>query len=213
MPIAYSKANIAQNLIFELCKRRSVCHAVTSHVETASLWHDKRLRLLWHCDSAALKAVLGQIPNFHCDPRHWVSLWHNFPYVLSTDLCKFVWAERTVLSLTWWKNCFPGKGQVVLILWTLWHLQTGLSVSQHPFILSVLPCYLCTSLLYKLVYQCDAVPWQCQKLFQLPLRGRKCYGTKAPFISQLMSCGLLHFTQQTLRGRTQGWGMGWKTEW
>lgn len=41
MQIIYSKANIAQNLICELWKRQSVCHAVTRHVETASLWLTK----------------------------------------------------------------------------------------------------------------------------------------------------------------------------
>lgn len=78
---------------------------------------------------------------------------------------------------------------------------TNWPVSQHPFILSLLPCNLCTSL-YEWVYQCDAAPRQSQELFQLPLRGRTCCGIKAPFISELMSCGLLHITDQTLWGRT-----------
>lgn len=72
----------------------------------------------------------------------------------------------------------------------------------YSFILSILLCYLCTSLLYKWVYQWDAAPWQCQKLFQWPLCGRKCYDIKAPFIWQLMSCGLPQITDQTLSGKT-----------
>lgn len=150
--------------------------------------------------TTAIKAVLGQIPICHCDPRLW-SVCVIFPYLLTTDLWVFVWAGRTVLPLIGKLISRQGAGcahpvnTVTSINWLVCF------TAPIYFNIALLPVH------QPALKMCDAAPWQCQKLFQLPLRRIKCCGVKAPFISQLMSCGLLHITDQTLRCRIgEVWG-------
>lgn len=195
--------SLVQNLILELWKRQSACHAVTRRVETASLWRDKRLRHLWHWDSVA------QLPSKLSWDRYQSatvtqgtgSVCVIFPYLLTTDLWVFVWAGRTVLPLIGKLISRQGAGcahpvnTVTSINWLVCF------TAPIYFNIALLPVH------QPALKMCDAAPWQCQKLFQLPLRRRKCCGVKAPFISQLMSCGLLHITDQTLRCRIgEVWG-------